>query len=301
MIGFVLSGGAQRGALQVGALQSLVAHGIKANLVAGISAGALNGVYYAYDPTAAGMEQLALKWLNTKKDDFFPGNRLTMAWRVLTGRDSLVSGDNFRRTLEHYIPPMARTFRALKIPFYAVTADIVSAATIIFGDDLDSEVLEPVLASASLPIVLPPVVIDDFQLTDGSLTAVVPIEVALLRGATEVYVVDLEPDVGKRQPIHGVLSIAGQTLAAMLREPLLDGLRDASQAGAIVHHVNITAFAGIDLFDFSKTAQMIEAGRAAMDQYLANPRPNTIRPLAAMGARAASTARMPRGGHPLRE
>jgi NTE family protein len=59
MIGFVLSGGANRGPLQVGALQSLVAHGIKANLVAGTSAGALNGVYYAFDPTAAGMEQLA--------------------------------------------------------------------------------------------------------------------------------------------------------------------------------------------------------------------------------------------------
>ncbi len=99
MIGFVLSGGANRGALQVGALQSLVAHGIKANLVAGTSAGALNGVYYACDPTPAGLEQLAQKWLNTRKNDVFPGNKLTMAWRVLTGQDSLVSGDNFRRTL----------------------------------------------------------------------------------------------------------------------------------------------------------------------------------------------------------
>ena len=61
------------------------------------------------------------------------------------------------------------------------------------------------------------------------------------------------------------------------------------------------AFADIDLFDFSKTARMIEAGCAARDQYLAHPRPNTIRPLAAIGAPAASTQRMPRGGRPLRE
>ncbi len=58
------------------------------------------------------------------------------------------------------------------------------------------------------PIVLPPVMIDGFQLTDGGVTAVVPIEVALLRGATELYVIDLEPDVSKTQPIHGVLPIA---------------------------------------------------------------------------------------------
>ena len=38
MIGFVLSGGANRGALQVGALQALAAHGITANLVVGTSA-----------------------------------------------------------------------------------------------------------------------------------------------------------------------------------------------------------------------------------------------------------------------
>jgi NTE family protein len=299
MIGFVLSGGANRGALQVGALQSLVAHGIKANLVAGTSAGALNGIYYAYDPTAAGMEQLAQNWLNTTKHDVFPGNKLTMAWRVLTGQDSLCSGDNFRRTVERYIPPDARTFRALKIPFYAVTVDILSATTIIFGDELDVEVLDPVVASASFPIVLPPVIIDGFQLTDGGVTAVVPIEVALLRGATELYVVDLEPDVSKKQPIHGVAPIAIQTLQTSLREQLIDDLRDAAKAGAIVHHVNITAFADLDLFDFSKTAQLIEAGRAAMDLYLDHPKPNTIRPLTAASAQAAP--RLPRGGRPLRE
>ena len=300
MIGFVLSGGANRGALQVGALQSLVAYGIKANLVVGTSAGALNGVHYACDPTPAGLDLLAQKWLNTKKDDIFPGNKITMAWRLLTGQDSLVSGDNFRRTLARYIPPEARTFRSLKIPFYAVTADILSAATIIFGDELDMDVLDPVLASTSFSIVLPPVVIDGFQLTDGGVTAVVPIEVALLRGATELYVIDLEPDLNKTQSIHGVLPITWRTLVTSLREQLLDDLRDAGKAGAIVHHINIPAFADLDLFDFSKTAQMIEAGRAAMEQYLDNPKPNTIRPLT-FGAQTAEPRRMPRGGRPLRE
>jgi NTE family protein len=301
MIGFVLSGGANRGALEVGALQALTAHNIKANLVVGTSAGALNGVYYAYDPTPAGLDQLAQLWINTKKDDIFPGNKLTMAWRVLTGQDSLVSGDNFRRTFMRYIPAGARTFRDLKIQFYAVTADIVSATTIIFGDEPDTPVADPVLASASFPIVLPPVLIDGFQLTDGGATAVVPIEAALLRGATELYVIDLEPDVSKQQPIHGVLPIAQQTLITSLREQLIDDLRDAAKAGAIVHHINIQDFADLDLFDFSKTAQLIEAGRAAAEQYLNAPKPNTIRPLATASAFATTAPRMPRGGRPLRE
>lgn len=300
MIGFVLSGGANRGALQVGALQSLLAHQVKANLVVGTSAGALNGVYFASDPTPAGLEQLAQLWITTKKNDIFPGNKLTMAWRVLTGQDSLVSGDNFRRTLQRYVPPQARTFRDLKIPFYTVTADILSATTIIFGDELDTPVLDPVLASASFPIVLPPVLIDGFQLTDGGVTAVVPIEAALLRGATELYVIDLEPEVARTTPIHGVLPVAQQTLITSLREQLIDDLRDAHKAGAVVHHVNITAFAEIDLFDFSQTAQLIEAGRTAMNQYLNNPKPNIIRPLAPPHALSVAP-RMPHGGRPLRE
>jgi NTE family protein len=301
MIGFVLSGGANRGALEVGALQALTAHNITANLVVGTSAGALNGVYYAYNPTAAGMECLAQLWIETKKDDIFPGNKLTMAWRVLTGQDSLVSGDNFRRTFMRYIPAEARTFRDLKIPFYAVTADIVSATTIIFGDDPDTPVADPVLASASFPIVLPPVMVDGFQLSDGGVTAVVPIEVALLRGATELYVIDLEPDVSKQQPLHGVLPIAQQTLLTSLREQLIDDLRDAAKAGAIVHHINIQDFADLDLFDFSKMAQLIEAGRVATERYLNHPKPNTIRPLAAASAFEVAAPRMPHGGRPLRE
>ena len=301
MIGFVLSGGANRGALEVGALQALTAHHLKANLVVGTSAGALNGMYYAYDPTAEGLDRLAQLWINTKKDDIFPGNKLTMAWRVLTGQDSLVSGDNFRRTFMRYIPAGARTFRDLKIPFYAVTADIISATTIIFGDEPETPVADPVLASASFPIVLPPVIIDGFQLSDGGVTAVVPIEVALLRGATELYVIDLEPDVNKTRAVRGVLPIAQQTLITSLREQLIDDLRDAAKAGAIVHHINIRDFADLDLFDFSKTAQLIEAGRAATEQYLNAPKPNTIRPLAPASAFTTAAPRMPRGGRPLRE
>lgn len=296
-IAFVLSGGANRGPLETGALQSLVAHGIKADLVVGTSAGALNGVFYAFDPTAAGMEKLAQIWINTKREEAFPGNKLTMALRVLLGNDSLVDGANLRTTVQRYLPLQARIFRDLQIPFYAVTADILSATTIIFGDELDTPLLDPVVASASFPIVLPPVEYDGFQLSDGGVTAVVPIEVALQRGATELYVVDLESPVAKTAPQRGVFPIAMQTLITSLREQLIDDLRDVIKAGATLHHVNITAFADLDLFDFTKAAQLVEAGRTAMDTYLDAPKPNTIRPLAPAGAQ--TVRRMPRGGKPL--
>ena len=40
-------------------LQSLAAHGITADMVVGSSVGALNGAFYAGDPTLKGVERLA--------------------------------------------------------------------------------------------------------------------------------------------------------------------------------------------------------------------------------------------------
>ncbi len=111
----------------------------------------------------------------------------------------------------------------------------------------------------------------------------------------------LEAEVNRRRRLHGALPIARQTLMTSLREQLIDDRGDASKAGAIVHHVNLTAFADLDLFDFSKTAQFIEAGRAAIDQHLANPKPGAIRPLALASTQVVAPRRMPRGGRPLRE
>ena len=59
---FVFAGGGSFGAIQVGMLQSLVAHGITADMVVGSSVGALNGAFYAGDPTLKGVERLAAIW-----------------------------------------------------------------------------------------------------------------------------------------------------------------------------------------------------------------------------------------------
>ena len=56
---FVFAGGGSFGAIQVGMLHSLAAHGIAADMVVGCSVGALNGAFYAGDPTLDGVQRLA--------------------------------------------------------------------------------------------------------------------------------------------------------------------------------------------------------------------------------------------------
>ncbi|WP_375777478.1 patatin-like phospholipase family protein [Bradyrhizobium sp. ma5] len=52
---FVFAGGGSFGAVQVGMLQALAAHGVAADMVVGSSVGALNGAFYAGDPTVSGV------------------------------------------------------------------------------------------------------------------------------------------------------------------------------------------------------------------------------------------------------
>lgn len=50
MLAFVLSGGANRGPLEVGALQVLLERGIVPDMLVGTSAGAINAALLAIDP-----------------------------------------------------------------------------------------------------------------------------------------------------------------------------------------------------------------------------------------------------------
>jgi NTE family protein len=294
VIAFVLSGGANRGAIEVGALQSLVAHHIRPDFVVGTSAGSLNGAYFCAYPDAAGLEALANIWINAQRQDAFPGNVLTWGLRVLFGGNGLVSSRALMNTVKKHLTKAAPTFADLAVPLYVTTADLLTAQLIVYGDEASAPLLEPVVASAAYPLVIDPVIFDGRQLTDGGVVAYAAIEVALQRGATEIYVIDLWPVVVRQKPLRGIGSVGGQILNTALREHLLDDLRDAMTAGVTLHHVNIPAFGDISLFDFSQARAMIAAGRAAMDAYLDAPRPNTIQG-------GLADIRPPRGGRFLRQ
>jgi NTE family protein len=75
---FVFAGGGSFGAIQVGMLHSLAAHGVAADMVVGCSVGALNGAFYAGDPTLDGVQRLADIWRGLTRHDVFP-----MSWRTV--------------------------------------------------------------------------------------------------------------------------------------------------------------------------------------------------------------------------
>ncbi len=274
MIAFVLSGGGNRGPLQVGAMAVLFEHGIRPDFLVGTSAGALNAAYVAAYGPDADMNDLAARWRSVRRDQVYPGNVFTMAWRVLVGADSLFPNYGMRQLIERHLPPHVRTFGDLRLPCYITTVDLRTSRLVLFGDDPEAPLLDAVLASASVPGIHPPVPYHDMQLVDGGVVAATPAGVAIDKGATVIYAINVGYGGEPTKPVHGLLPILKRTLDTFIVQSLLDDLdRAAADPNVELHHIHIPAFKDLPFYDFDHVDEMIAAGREAAEAYLANPTP----------------------------
>src|SRR5258708_26518314 len=142
---FVFAGGGSFGAIQVGMLHSLTAHGIAADMVVGSSVGALNGAFYAGDPTLEGVQRLAAIWRGLTRHDVFP-----MSWRTVLSflwrRDFLIPHDGIRKLVDDHIP--LRNLPDAKLPVHLVTTDIVSGDSVVLSE---GSTAEAIVASTAIP------------------------------------------------------------------------------------------------------------------------------------------------------
>lgn len=180
---FVLGGGGNLGAIQVGMLKAVIERGVVPDVVIGCSVGALNAAAVAADPTPMGMERLTDIWLSIREDVICPAGRLS-GIRLLTHRGhSLQPNDGLRRLLETWLPH--QTFEEFPRPFQVVATSLTTGHDRWFSQ---GPVIPPILASAALPAIFPPVEIDGELLIDGAVVDNVPISRALTLGATRIVV-----------------------------------------------------------------------------------------------------------------
>jgi NTE family protein len=148
---FVFAGGGSFGAIQVGMVHSLASHGIAADMVVGSSVGALNGAFYAGDPTPAGVERLADIWRGLQRHDVFPLSLRTLVgflWR----RDFLIPHDGIRKLIDDHIP--YRNLEQARLPVHIGTTDIITGDSVVFSQ---GPAAEAIVASTAIPGAFSPV------------------------------------------------------------------------------------------------------------------------------------------------
>jgi NTE family protein len=178
----VLGGGGVFGATQVGMLRALLESGIRPGLVVGTSVGAINGAAIAAAPSIAGVENLAGLWASLAEAGMFTENVLARASTLARYRTHLYSPAPLRKLLHAHLPA---TFADLAVGFQCVAASIERAVAHWFSS---GPLTEAVMASAAVPGMLPPVVIDGEHFLDGGLVHSIPVGRALALGARDVYV-----------------------------------------------------------------------------------------------------------------
>ena len=181
---FVLGGGGgPLGAHEVGMLGALVERGIVPDLVLGTSVGAINGAAYAADPTPEGVERLTALWSDMQAGDVFSGSLLGRVATLARTRTHLHDAASLRALLTHGLGD--RRIEDLALPYQCVAASIERAGEHWFTS---GPVVDAVLASASVPGILPPVEIEGEHFVDGGIVNSIPVNRAVELGAKRIYV-----------------------------------------------------------------------------------------------------------------
>ena len=140
---FVFAGGGSLGAVQVGMLEALVNHGVKADFVVGASVGAINCAYYAGNPNVEGVAELRQIWFAIRKEDVFPVSLKTTLASIVRRRNYLVDPGGLQHLISSRLP--FRDFKDAAIPCHVVATDIYNGYDIAFSE---GDAHKAILASA---------------------------------------------------------------------------------------------------------------------------------------------------------
>ncbi len=180
---FVLSGGGNLGAVQAGQLRALLEAGIRPDLIVGTSVGAINGAFLAGACSVSGCESLTETWRALRRRDVFPAHPLTGLAGFSGRRGHLVASIGLQRLLRRSL--QFDDLADAPIALAVVACDLRSGKEVVLtrGNAVDA-----ICASAAIPGVFPPVIIDGYVLVDGGIANNAPVSHAVALGATTIWV-----------------------------------------------------------------------------------------------------------------
>jgi len=213
---FVLSGGGSLGAVQVGMLGALAERGFVPDLLVGASAGALNAAFVGdrgFNTDA--LDDLAGIGRRLRRQDVFPFAPHRQVLALAGARPSLCGAHGLGGLIDRHL--RARRLEDMAIPVHVVATDVLSGAEVLLSD---GDTRDAVLASASIPAVLPPVTIAGRALFDGGVADNTPISQAVALGADRVVVLPAGVACALPRAPRSALAIAIHALTLLIEQRL---------------------------------------------------------------------------------
>jgi len=289
VVGIALGAGAARGWSHIGVLRELAAHGLKPDIVAGTSIGAVVGgchVAGQLDALESFARSLSRRRIFGLMDVSFSGS-------------GLIGGSRLKNLLDEAIGD--RSIESLPNGFATVATEMISGHEIWLTR---GHLVTAIRASYALPGIFEPVRVADRWLFDGALVNPVPVTVCRALGAELVIAVNIIGDplfrgtvvsdqiavdrssqaIGEQAPMSGATGL----LSGMRAKPSSELRRAPGIAAAMMDAFNITQdrisrsrLAGdppdvmiaarlgkVGLFDFHRADELIAMGRDAVRRAL---------------------------------
>ncbi len=257
-VAFVFQGGGSLSAPQVGMLRALTEAGITPDLVIGTSAGALNAVAYASDPSAAGLRRLENLWLTLRRRNVAGISARTIARAVLGRGDGLLDAAPLGRMLDTDL--VAPRLEQTAIQAHVVATELLTGQPVVMSDGPTALAL---LATSAFPGIYAPVARAGLRLVDGGVSADIPVLQAEALGATVCYVLPAAGSDDRKAPLRGPLAMAYHALGHILEST---SRRDSLAARGDVHLLPAAVSGATNPLDFRETRRLIDDGyRLALD------------------------------------
>jgi NTE family protein len=259
---FVLSGGASHGAVQVGMLQALAERNVRPDLVFGASAGALNAAWVAGDPGLEHLDALVRVWTSLRARDVFPLRPITGLLGFLGRRDALVSASGLRAVLSRNL--RFERLEDARIPLCVVATEVTSGREVALttGNALDA-----IIASASIPGVLPPVDRGGTALMDGGVVNNTPISNAIAAGATRVYVLPTGYACDLQHVPRSAIGMSLQAISLLVQQRLITDVHEL-QDQVDLRVLPPLCPLNVSPADFSHAQELIDRARLSAGRWL---------------------------------
>ncbi|MBN2538721.1 MAG: patatin-like phospholipase family protein [Deltaproteobacteria bacterium] len=206
-IGLALGGGGARGFAHIGVIRVLEEEKIPIDIIVGTSSGALIGGAYASGTTPEEMERKIDEYLNSQeyqssairtiekahdgelgslkqKIQGFLQNKFLLLQAMF--KPGILSAEEFQSMIDFFIPD--KLIQDTRIPFRAVTTDLISGEQIVFST---GSLREAVMISSAVPGAIEPRKAGKMLLSDGGIISLVPVNAAKREGADIVIAVNI--------------------------------------------------------------------------------------------------------------
>lgn len=238
-VGIVLGGGGARGFAHLGALKALEEQGIVPDVCAGVSAGAIVGAFWAANQSIEATY------------DFLKSRKIVSYSKLRWPKYGLLDLSSLKKDITTRIP--YDTIESLPRPFFIGVSNFTQGTPEYIKE---GDLATYVLASSSIPVVFPPVKINDDLYVDGGLFNNLPVT-PLNAICKKVIAINISPTA----PKHDITNIVNVATRAFQLSVSANMMHNKHLADVLIEPKELSKF---DLLDTSNSEAIFELGYEAV-------------------------------------